>query len=161
DPEDGRVSYMVPVGRGVMQEYQDPLRDFTCCVGSGMESHALHGDGLYFENDDTVWVNLFAPSKVDLAIAGGTTMTMDTGFPDGETATLAMTSVKTPKAFTLAVRRPGWAGDGFAIKVNGEPMAIPAFATMRVGGAGGRNVGDAVVPPSSFIEVKRMWKSGD
>jgi hypothetical protein len=30
DPEDGRTSYMVPLGRGVMQEYQDMLRDFTC-----------------------------------------------------------------------------------------------------------------------------------
>lgn len=43
DPEDGRTCYMVPVGRGVTHEYQDMLRDFTCCVGTGMESHALHG----------------------------------------------------------------------------------------------------------------------
>ena len=43
DPEDGATSYMVPVGRGVQQEYQDMLQSFTCCVGTGMESHALHG----------------------------------------------------------------------------------------------------------------------
>jgi len=46
DPEDGRMCYMVPVGRGVQHEYQDMFRDFTCCVGSGMESHALHGGDL-------------------------------------------------------------------------------------------------------------------
>ena len=40
---DGTTCYMVPVGRGVRREYQDMLRSFTCCVGSGMESHALHG----------------------------------------------------------------------------------------------------------------------
>ena len=49
DPKDGRTCYMVPVGRGVQHEYQDMLRSFTCCVGSGMESHALHGDGIYYE----------------------------------------------------------------------------------------------------------------
>src|SRR5438034_7593332 len=43
DPEDGRVCYMVPVGRGVQHEYQDMLQSFTCDVGTGMESHALHG----------------------------------------------------------------------------------------------------------------------
>ena len=48
DPE-GRTCYMVPVGRGVEHEYQNMTRDFTCCVGSGMENHALHGHGIYYE----------------------------------------------------------------------------------------------------------------
>ncbi len=62
DPEDGRTCYMVPVGRGVQREYQKMFEDFTCCVGSGMESHALHGVGIYYESGDTLWVNLYAPS---------------------------------------------------------------------------------------------------
>ena len=41
DPDDGRVCYMVPVGRGVQHEYQGKFQSFTCCVGSAMESHAL------------------------------------------------------------------------------------------------------------------------
>ena len=45
DPADGAMCYMVPVGQGVSREYQNMTRSFTCCVGSGMESHALHGDG--------------------------------------------------------------------------------------------------------------------
>src|SRR5215510_213780 len=65
DPEDGRTCYMVPVGRGVRHEYQDMDRDFTCCVGSGMESHALHGDGIYYESAHKLWVNLYAPSTAE------------------------------------------------------------------------------------------------
>ena len=49
DPDDGATCYMVPVGRGVRREYADMHRSFTCCVGTGMESHALHGLGLYYE----------------------------------------------------------------------------------------------------------------
>ena len=49
DPTDGATCYMVPVGRGVRREYADMNRSFTCCVGTGMESHALHGLGLYYE----------------------------------------------------------------------------------------------------------------
>jgi hypothetical protein len=152
----------VPVGRGVTQEYQNMQQSFTCCVGSGMVSHALHGDGLYYESDDTVWVNLFAPSTAQLAIAGGAAIKMDSDFPDGDKATLTFTSVKTPKAFTLAIRRPGWAGDGFAIKVDGQPVAeIPTIASMRVGGAGGRNVaGEPPVPPSTYVSLKRAWAAG-
>ena len=95
---------MVPVGRGVRREYQDMFRSFTCCVGSGMESHALHGDGLYYESGDKLWVNLYAPSTAKWE-AAGVDLTMDTNFPEGESATLKLT-LKAPKQFTLALRRP-------------------------------------------------------
>jgi len=78
---------MVDVGRGVQHEYQDMFTSFTCCVGSGMESHALHGDGLYYESGDKLWVNLYAPSTAEWKFAG-LTLTMDTGFPEGDSATL-------------------------------------------------------------------------
>jgi len=145
DNEDGRTCYMVPVGRGVQHEYQDMFRSFTCCVGSGMESHALHGDGLYYEsfskNDgDKLWVNLYAPSTAKWETAG-VDLVMDTNFPEGESATLKLT-LKAPKQFTLALRRPSWAGDGFAVQVNGQ--AVKQLSA-----------------PGSYVEIKRNWKTGD
>jgi len=124
DPEDGRTCYMVPVGRGVQREYQDMQHSFTCCVGSGMESHALHGDGLYYEDGDRLWVNLYAPSTADWADAG-VRLAMETGFPEGERATIRV-EARQPREFTLMLRQPFWAGDGFAVRVNGESVAPDA-----------------------------------
>ena len=140
DPADGRTCYMVPVGRGVQHEYQGMFQSFTCCVGSGMESHALHGDGLYYESGDKLWVNLYAPSTARWE-AAGVDLTTETDFPEGESASLKFT-LKAPKQFTLALRRPSWAGDGFTVKVNGQPVKTPAG-------------------PGSYVELKRKWKSGD
>ena len=162
DSEDGRTSYMVPVGRGVQQEYQDMQRDFTCCVGSGMESHALHGLGVWYESADTIWVNLFVPSTAECAL-GAATMAMKTGFPDGDTATIRVTLPK-PTAFTLAVRRPVWAGDGFAIAVNGSAMEQPKLDTLYDPVAGGRVGGianEAERRASTFVHITRTWTSGD
>jgi DUF1680 family protein len=163
DPENGATSYMVPVGRGVQQEYQDMQRSFTCCVGSGMESHALHGDGLYYENDHTIWVNLFVPSTAQFAL-GRTKLAMETGFPDGDTAKIALT-LPAPKAFTLAVRRPVWAGDAFAIKVNGTAIEQPPLASLRGGAAAGRNNAPGNegqnAQSSVYVEINRTWKTGD
>jgi uncharacterized protein len=161
DPDDGKTSYMVPVGRGVQQEYQDMQRSFTCCVGTGMESHALHGDGIYYESDDTLWVNLFVPSTAQFT-TGRVTLTMETGFPEGDSASIALT-MPSPRELTLALRRPSWAGDAFTVTVNGASVALPSLASLRAGAAGGRNMGedDRAPQPSTFVELKRVWRHGD
>lgn len=161
DPTDGDMSYMVPIGRGEQQEYQDMYHDFTCCVGTGMENHALAGYGIYYETPDTLYVNVFAPSTVHFPGAG-VDLAMDTDFPDGEHAKLTLTMPKA-KAFTLAVRRPSWAGDGFRVRVNGRDVPQPALADLQPGRAGGRIVSQdpRVLPPSTFVELTRTWKSGD
>jgi DUF1680 family protein len=142
DPEDGRTCYMVPVGRGVQHEYQDMLHNFTCCVGSGMESHALHGDGIYYESKDSdrLWVNLYTPSTAEWKAAGAS-LTMETKFPESDSATLTL-KLKKSRDFMLSLRRPAWAGEGFAVSVNGEKV-------------------QALSEPGTYIDIKRTWKSGD
>ena len=160
DPEDGRTCYMVPVGRGVWHEYADMFRSFTCCVGTGMESHALHGYGVYYESGDHFWVNLYTPSTAEW-VAKGVKLEMYTDFPEGESATLRLT-LQSPKAFVLALRRPSWAGDGFTVKVNGETVSEDVIAPLRDVPESGRQV--AGRPPrlsGSHVELKRIWKSGD
>ena len=140
DSEDGATCYMVPVGSGVRREYADMQRSFTCCVGTGMESHALHGLGLYYESEDKLWVNVYAPSTADWE-AAGVRLDMATTFPDGDAAALTL-NLRAPRDFTLALRRPAWAGTGFAVTVNGQPIAsLPAAG--------------------SYVDIKRTWRSGD
>ena len=158
DPEDGRTCYMVPVGRGVQREYQDMQRSFTCCVGSGMESHALHGDGLYYEDGDRLWVNLYAPSTAEWEDAG-VRLEMETGFPEGETATIRV-EARQPREFTLALRQPFWAGDGFAVRVNGE-TAAPDARSDGLEFTGRSQYGRFEHDASSFRELTRTWQSGD
>ncbi len=141
DPRDGTVSYMLPVGRGVQHEYQRKFEDFTCCVGTGMESHALHGAGIYYyKGSEEFWIGLYAPSIAKWDSAGVEVETT-TDFPLGESASVKIRT-KTPKKFTLALRRPYWAGDGFSVKVNGQSLKdIP--------------------PADSYVKITRVWKQDD
>jgi DUF1680 family protein len=159
DPEDGRTCYMVPVGRGVQHEYQNMMRNFTCCVASGMESHALHGDGIYYESGDRLWVNLYAPSTAEWPDAG-LRLAVDTSFPEGETAKLLLT-LREPREFTLALRRPYWAGDGFSVQVNGQTASAATRPQEGEPDPRGRRYYDWPYVASSFVELKRTWRAGD
>ncbi len=157
DPEDGRTCYMVPVGMGVTHEYQNMFQSFTCCVGSGMESHALHGDGIYYEDGDRLWVNLYVPSTAEWE-EGGVQLAVETGFPLDEAASLRMT-LDAPREFTLALRRPFWAGSGFQVRVNGQTIEAPPMQSK--GEEGRRSLYDWPDPVSSYVEVRRTWRTGD
>jgi DUF1680 family protein len=141
DPSDGTVTYMLPVGRGVQHEYQRMFEDFTCCVGTSMESHALHGAGIYYyKGSEEFWVGLYAPSIAKWDSAGVEVETT-TDFPVGSSASVKIRT-QAPKEFTLALRRPYWAGDGFGVKVNGQPLKDPS-------------------PADSYIKINRIWRQGD
>ncbi len=142
DPADGWTCYMVPVGRGVTREYETNMREgeFTCCVGTGMESHALHGAGLYYVSADRLWVNIYTPSTAEWRTAG-VSLTMATDFPEGDSAALTL-HVSAPKQFALALRRPTWAGEGFAVTVNGKAVKSPAIV-------------------DGYVELNQLWHDGD
>jgi DUF1680 family protein len=169
DPDDGATCYMVPVGRGVQREYQNMQRSFTCCVGSGLESHALHGDGLYYHDGDRLWVNQFAPSTARWSEAG-VSVEAETDFPLGESARLRL-GLATPREMTVAVRRPYWVGAGFAVAVNGEPIDV-SMPEPRARDAEGNVPDDPTdprglrryesdVPVSTYVEIRRLWRAGD
>ena len=139
DSDDGATCYMVPVGSGVRREYADMHRSFTCCVGTGMESHALHGLGLYFETGDKLFVNIYAPSTA-VWEAAGVKLSMETSFPEGDTAALTL-DLRAPRSFTIAFRRPSWTGDGFEARVNDKTVA------QRL--------------QSGYVEITRTWMPGD
>ncbi|HEY8483019.1 MAG TPA: glycoside hydrolase family 127 protein [Longimicrobiales bacterium] len=153
DPEDGSTCYMVPVGRGVRREYQRMFESFTCCVGTGMENHALHGDGIYYEAGDRLWVNLYVPSIARWE-AAGVELTMETDFPEGESATITL-RMREPKEFTLSLRRPYWTGDGFTVQINGQ-AAGGQVATKARGGEP-----QELREPSTYVDLRRTWRDGD
>ena len=141
DPKDYSVTYMLPVGRGVQHEYQRMFEDFTCCVGTSMESHALHGAGIYYYNgSEEFWISLYAPSVATWESAGVEVETV-TDFPIGSSAAVKIRS-KAPKQFTLALRRPYWASSGFSVKVNGQPQKD-------------------LSPADSYVKINRVWQQGD
>ncbi|KQM66273.1 MULTISPECIES: glycoside hydrolase family 127 protein [unclassified Sphingomonas] len=141
DPKTGSFTYMTPLLSGAERGYSSVEDDaFWCCVGSGMEAHAKHGESIFWEGDDgTFFVNLYIPATADWA-ARRAQVRLDTPYPFGETATLTFDKVAGGR-FPVALRVPGWAAGKARVTVNGAAVT-PDLAR-------------------GYAIVTRRWKAGD
>jgi DUF1680 family protein len=141
DPETGGFTYMTPLMSGIAREHSSAEdNQFWCCVGSGMEAHAKHGDSIFWEGTDgTLFVNLYIPADAQWA-ARRAQLSLETGYPYSGDAILSFSHLKSGR-FPVALRVPGWAAGKAVLTVNGKQ----AEAQIANG----------------YARVTRTWKAGD
>lgn len=137
-PDTGQFVYFMPLETGAKRDYSTAENSFWCCVGSGMESHAKHADSLYWEDDRTIYVNLYVPSTLDLP-ARRLRLELDTAYPqDGR---VDLTVAQAPaRAMRLALRIARWAPDA-ELRLNGARVDY--------------------VREKGYAVLDRVWKAGD
>lgn len=137
-PETGMFVYFMPLSSGARRTYSTLEDSFWCCVGSGLESHAKHGESIYWHDAETLYVNLFIPSTLEWQ-EGGIRLDLDTRYPFSERVTLTVSDAPR-KSRTIALRLPGWC-EAPAIAVNGAPAD---FARRQ-----------------GYARITRRWMAGD
>ncbi len=140
DPQTGMFVYLMSLKPGHFKTYSMPDNSFWCCVGTGMENHAKYADTIFFHSAESLYLNLFIPAELSWR-ERGVTVRQETRFPDEGRSRLSFHCAQ-PVDLALKIRRPAWAGDGFALLVNGNAQAITE-------------------PPGSYVEIHRTWKTGD
>ena len=140
DPDTGRVTYFVPLQSGLQKTYQTLFETFSCCVGTGMENHAMYGAGIYYHGEDMLYVNLFIPSELRWP-EQGVTLRQETHYPEEDHTHLTLACEK-PIRFALYLRYPAWAKDGAELTLNGAAESVTAA-------------------PGGYIVLDREWRDGD
>jgi DUF1680 family protein len=138
-PGDGGFVYFTPMRPQHYRVYSQVDQGMWCCVGSGLESQARHGEFIYAHDGDSLYVNLFIASTLDWR-ERGIHITQSTRFPDEARSRI---TVQDAAEFALKIRYPGWVAPGaFKLKLNGKPVAVKAR-------------------PGSYAELRRRWAAGD
>ncbi len=140
-PDHGGYVYFTPARPAHYRVYSQPNAAMWCCVGTGMENHGKYGQFIYTHTGDSLFVNLFVPSRLNWK-EKGITLTQTTAFPSTDSSRLKIGLGKgKSKKFDLLVRYPGWCS-GMTVKVNGTPA-------------------DVTARPQSYISIDRTWHDGD
>jgi uncharacterized protein len=138
-PGEGGFVYFTPMRPQHYRVYSQVDQGMWCCVGSGIESHARHGEFIYAHDGDALYVNLFIASRLDWR-ERGIHLTQSTRFPDESRTRL---TVHDDGEFALKIRHPGWVAPGaLKVKLNGKPVAVKA-------------------KPGGHVELRRSWRAGD
>jgi hypothetical protein len=138
-PQTGMFAYMVPMMSGSHREFSTPFDDFWCCVGTGMESHAKHGDSIFWTRGNDVIVNLYIPAILNLSHPR-VGLRLETEYPFAEDIALTVTESAGKRPWTLSLRIPAWC-DAPSVRVNGD------IAASRV--------------TDGYLRLRRAWKRGD
>ncbi|KAK2695679.1 hypothetical protein QWA68_004050 [Fusarium oxysporum] len=143
----GHVTYFTPLKAGGRRgvgpawgggTWSTDYNSFWCCQGTGVETNTKLMDSIYFHTSDTLYVNLFTPSKLNWS-QKKVSVTQTTDFPESDTSTFKISG--DTSEWTLAVRIPSWTSRA-SIKVNGQAANV-------------------AIQPGKYALIKRQWKSGD
>jgi uncharacterized protein len=141
NPAQGSPLYYLGMQPGQWKVHFVPYESYFCCCGTGLENFAKLGEGFYFHNGQSIWVNQFFASEVNWR-EKGVVIRQETRFPD-EAGTRLVVQTKAPTAFGLNVRIPYWA-DNASVTINGKRFRP-----------------DEKLAPSSYAKIGRTWKTGD
>ena len=144
NPDTGMFIYFTPMLAGSRKVYGTPTETFWCCYGTGVQACSDLAGGIYYHDpaDETLYVNLFAPSEVRWQrAAGAVRIEQETTYPLKPQTRLTV-HLQAPQSFELALRIPWWVGDDVAVAVNGTALAGP-------------------LAPSSYCRIRREWQDDD
>lgn len=139
NPEQYQTCYQYAVGLNATKPFGNETPQSTCCGGTGSENHTKYQQSAYFANDHTLWVGLYMPTTLHWK-EKGVTIKQDCLWPAQHSA---IKITEGEGDFTLKLRVPYWATQGFSIKLNGKEVA--------------KNY-----QPSTYVELEQKhWKVGD
>jgi DUF1680 family protein len=141
NPAEGSPLYYLGMQPGQWKVHFVPHEGFFCCCGTGLENFSKLGEGFYFHDTRSLWVNLFFASEVNWR-EKGVTIRQETRFPE-EAGTRLIIQTQSPSDFRLNLRIPYWA-ENASLAVNGKPFRQNEKLT-----------------PSSYAKIDRTWKNGD
>ena len=169
-PEDGLITYFLPMSAGLRKGWGQKFSDFFCCHGTLVQANAAHNKYLYYQNDSEIAVGIYAASKATFKIGNKEVSieqyrdTLSGSFHSSSTSSAEQAidanthiyphqpdlrkenfkiSVDGEVTFTLSLRLPEWLKRKPTLTVNDEIVDIDALSK------------------DGFVRLERRFKDGD
>ncbi|GAA4059106.1 beta-L-arabinofuranosidase domain-containing protein [Amphibacillus indicireducens] len=168
-PWTGLLTYFLPMKAGLHKEWSSETNSFFCCHGTMVQANAKLNRGIYYQNQDEIYVSQYFHSELETTFGGdaliinqtqdfmnGSMLTSSTIAGQQKLSDTTSTYENTPdfkkydftinldqaKTFTLALRIPEWIMSEASIYVNDELVG-------------------KTTDSQSFYKLTQEWSNGD
>ena len=131
----GASTYFMPLAPGFKKEYDD---ENSCCHGTGLESHFKYAKDVFFKSENSIYVNLFVPSKVRWE-EKETTLTLIVNEDRPEEICILLEGTN---SYDMKIRKPYWCKEEPIIKIDGNSY-------------------QDFFEEDGYLVISRKWKSGE
>lgn len=135
-PKTGRVMYFHPL----YGDFKIYLKGCECCEGSGIENTGRYGEGIYYRDADSLFVNLYIPSVVRWE-EKGLVIRQEGSVPWQDAVTFTIVRAEQAVETTLKLRVPDW-------------LSAPP----RIEGV---DASGGTAPEDGYLHIRRRWQTGD
>jgi len=169
DPSTGLLTYFLPMKAGLRKEWSKETDSFFCCHGTMVQANAAWNRGLYYQDEDDIYVCQYFESELSADIEGAAVRIvqsqdrmsgslMNSSITAGIQGINEMTAIhenmpsyrkhditvhtSAPKAFAIHIRIPEWIMSEAAIYVNGSLQ-------------------EKTSESGRFHAIRRTWMDGD
>ncbi len=140
EPVTGHTTYFLSLAPGAWKTTSTEDDSFWCCTGTGLEEFTRLNDTIYFHDDDSLFVNLYAASTVSWKDRG-VRLKQNTSFPEGDITEFTIEKTQ-DNPWSLQLRIPIWTTAANSIVLNGRRLEVSGT-------------------PGSYLTITRAWKAGD
>ena len=140
DLKSGATQYYLSIVPGAWRTFSAEDDSFWCCTGTGVEEFSKLNDSIYFQDGNSLYVNLFIPSELTWK-EKGVRIRQESAYPKPSTVTFEFAAAA-PVQLPVHIRIPYWAGTDARVKLNGRNL-------------------ETVPTPASYFQIQRTWHNGD
>ena len=169
-PEEGLITYFLPMLAGLRKGWGQKFSDFFCCHGTLVQANAAHNRFLYYLNEDEIYTGIYADSTAEFCINDSSVTinqyrdTLSGSFHSSSTSSAEQAidanthiyphqpdlmkicfeiAVLKDTEFSLMLRLPKWLKQKPSIFINGEKADVDA------------------ITKDGFARIKRIFANGD
>ena len=169
-PEEGLITYFLPMSAGLRKGWGQKFSDFFCCHGTLVQANAAHNRYLYYQNDNEIYLGVYASSAATFEVNGAKVTlsqrrdSLSGSFHSSSTSSALQAvgdntriyphqpdvmkqcfkvSLDQATEFTLCLRLPKWLRRTPELMINGEVADLKALEK------------------DGFVRVKRLFQNGD
>ncbi len=137
DPDTGAKMYFVSLLQGHHRVYEVKDESWWCCTGTGMENPGRYTRCTYYEEGDSLYVNLYMPGEYTWE-SKGMSFKVETSYPYSEKIKITVTDGSGNADIKL--RAPAWLKDAMTAVVDNDTYSS--------------NGGE-------YLSINRTWNAGD